>query len=194
LASSESIDALVASLQHETIDLIIHNAGYNPKDSKKPGYFESTFYIANFSAAHVAESCLINALHPIELTGKLLPRLSDDATVMAISSWLGSMEKKNVPGHYGYSGSKALLNMMIRGLAMEFAKQSSSSSSSSSVQQQRSAIAVNPGWMQTDMGGTNADRTAPQVADDLFALVATPGLLRELNGKFVNPDGSQHPW
>ena len=82
--------------ENHTIDLIIHNAGFNPKDQKSiDGYFESTFYCnEQFSATNVAESMMINALHPMELTGKLLPILHKDAVVIAISSWLGSIGAK----------------------------------------------------------------------------------------------------
>ena len=68
----------------------------NVQDNKKvPKYFESTFYCnEGFSAANVAESMMINALHPMELTGKLTPVLSEDCVVVAISSWLGSLGAK----------------------------------------------------------------------------------------------------
>ncbi len=144
LASNDSVNALVASIgPDQIIDAIIHNAGFNPKDKKDaPGYFESTFYVKDFSAANVAESMMINALHPMELTGKLFGNLSDDAVIIFISSWLGSIGAKTNPGHYGYGGSKALMNMMVKGLALELAKD---------VDHKRVAIAMNPGWMKTDM-------------------------------------------
>jgi NAD(P)-dependent dehydrogenase (short-subunit alcohol dehydrogenase family) len=187
LSSQASLDALVSQILSEghRIDCIIHNAGFNPKDVKdRPGYFESTFYMKDFRAEAVAESCMINALYPMELTGKLLPVLTKDAVVIAISSWLGSMEGKNVPGHYGYSGSKALMNMMIKGLSMEFAKDTSTS---------RSAVVLNPGWMRTDMGGSNADKSPEQVAKAVTAMTAD-GFISKNNGKFLNTDRTEHPW
>jgi NAD(P)-dependent dehydrogenase (short-subunit alcohol dehydrogenase family) len=141
LSQPDDINTLVSDLlsSAESIDCIIHNAGYNPKDNKStPGYFESTFYVKDFSAKNVAESMMINALYPMELTGKLLPAMKDDCLVIAISSWLGSIGQKSVPGHYGYTGSKALMNMCMKGLSLEFAK----------APENRVAIALNPGWMQ----------------------------------------------
>lgn len=39
------------------IDLLINNAGFNPKDRKDdPNYFQSTFKIEHFDASNVAES------------------------------------------------------------------------------------------------------------------------------------------
>ncbi len=180
--------ASVASCAHalatdgRTLDLVIHNAGFNPKDRKTPdGYFQSTFTISQFSGAHVAESLWINAVMPMELTARLLPILAPKATVLGISSWLGSIGGKTGGGHYGYAGSKALLNMFLRGLALEFGDTG------------RSAVALNPGWMQTDMGGGRADLSPDEVATRIVTLAET-GLLARSNGAFINSDGSPHPW
>jgi NAD(P)-dependent dehydrogenase (short-subunit alcohol dehydrogenase family) len=187
LAQHDSVMALVSKLSERPIDVIIHNAGFNPKDVKdQPGYFESTFYCKDFSAANVAESMLINALHPMELTGKLLPNnLSNvGGIVIAISSWLGSIGEKQVAGHYGYTGSKALMNMCMKGLSLEFAKDDTTN---------RAAIALNPGWMKTDMGGSNADITPEEVSQRILNMIED-GFFLQNNGKFLNTDRTEHAW
>ena len=172
------------------IDLLIHNAGFNPKDIKDDEghmFFDSTFYVKHFSALNVAECCKVNALHPMELTGKLLSNglLSDSCIVLGLSSWLGSITNKDFPGHYGYAGSKALFNMCLKGLALEFAKDPDTS---------RCAIALNPGWMATDMGGANAEQTPEQVAKAIYDMVMDDGYLLGQNGKFLNVDRTEHAW
>lgn len=164
------------------IDLLVNNAGFNPKDRKDdPGYFASTFTIDSFSAENVSQSVWINALAPTELVSKLLPVLAGDGVVVNISSWLGSIGGKTSGGHYGYAGSKALLNMMTRALACEWTDTA------------RSAVALNPGWMSTDMGGAKAERTPDQTARDILRLYADD-TLRQSNGRFLNADGSEHAW
>lgn len=166
----------------EAVDLLVNNAGFNPKDRKDdPDYFKSTFTIESFSAENVAESMWINALAPTELVSLLLPVLTADAVVLNISSWLGSIGGKSSGGHYGYAGSKALLNMMTRALACEW------------VDTGRVAVALNPGWMSTDMGGAKAERSPEQTATDILRLYDTEAL-RAANGKFLNADGTEHPW
>ena len=62
LSSHESVVALADDLlqRKTTIDVVIHNAGFNPKDQKdREGYFDSTFYVEKFSAANVGESMTI---------------------------------------------------------------------------------------------------------------------------------------
>ena len=84
------------------IDLLINNAGFNPKDRKDdPNYFQSTFKIEHFDASNVAESLWINALAPTTLISRLLPNLTDDAVALNISSWLGSIGGKTSGEHYG---------------------------------------------------------------------------------------------
>lgn len=205
LASHDSVVALAETLLQKgtTIDAILHNAGFNPKDQKdREGYFESTFYASQFSAANVGESMFINALHPMELTGRLFPILAPDAVVIAISSWLGSIGTKTVPGHYGYTGSKALMNMMMKGMSLEFAKaklpsgnfpKAAESEANDSSEVSRVAVAMNPGWMKTDMGGSNADITSDEVAQRILAMI-DDGFIRECNGKFMNTDRTEHEW
>jgi NAD(P)-dependent dehydrogenase (short-subunit alcohol dehydrogenase family) len=194
LQNSSSVDSLVETLAAGTtttttkLNVIIHNAGFNPKDIKEGNFFESTFYAKCFSAQSVAECCYINALHPMELTGKLLAgnHLADDCIVLGISSWLGSITNKNFAGHYGYAGSKALFNLCLKGLALEFQKDPDTN---------RCAIAINPGWMATDMGGPNAERTPDQVAQALYSMVHDDqGYLLRHNGCFLNIDRTEHPW
>lgn len=192
LASHDSVVSLSEDLlkQGATIDVILHNAGFNPKDQKdREGYFESTFYVSKFSAANVGESMTINALHPMELTGRLLPILATDAVVIAVSSWLGSIGAKTVPGHYGYTGSKALMNMMIKGMSLEFSQKADRQET----EHKRVAVALNPGWMKTDMGGSNADITSDEVASRILSMI-DDGFIRECNGKFLNTDRTEHQW
>lgn len=197
LQHSEDVEHLVHLLLGNStienpikIDLLIHNAGFNPKDVKDDEgnlFFDSTFYAKHFSAQSVAACCKVNALHPMELTGKLLSNhlLSDTCIVLGISSWLGSITTKDFAGHYGYAGSKALFNMCLKGLALEFAKDPDTF---------RCAVALNPGWMTTDMGGPHAEQTPQQVATAIYEMVMEDGYLLGQNGKFLNIDRTEHAW
>lgn len=183
LADYQSIEALGGAVKASgyTVDLLINNAGYNPKDSADKDYFMSTFKLAHFSGANVADSLRINALAPMELTSKLLPSLTEDAVVLNISSWLGSIGAKSRGGHYGYSGSKALLNMFTRAMALEFSEE------------KRAAVALNPGWMRTAMGGEKGEVGPEEVAQGVLGLYSA-GTFHAKNGAFLNVDGSQHTW
>lgn len=183
LSDYQSIHAMAEEVRASghSLDLIINNAGYNPKDSDDKAYFMSTLKIEHFSGENIARSLHINALAPLELTSQLLPCLASDGVVLNISSWLGSIGAKTSGGHYGYAGSKALLNMFTRAMALEFAEG------------ERVAVAINPGWVRTDMGGPKAQNTPDDVARDILKLYDTKELHNN-NGAFLNIDGSQHEW
>lgn len=187
LARRSDLEDLAADVDGP-IDVVIHNAGFHPADVREahPRYYESTARIASFSAANVAEVCLINALRPMELTGLLLPHLSHKAIIIGVSSWLGSTTEARLPGQYGYDGSKALLNHCLKALDLEFQHDPRAD---------RCALAVNPGWMKTDMGGGERADVRPQDVAERLAEWVEDGTLRQHRGEFVNlSDGSLHPW
>lgn len=76
------------------------------------------------------------------------------------------------------------MNMCIKGLSLEFANDKDTS---------RTAVAINPGWMKTDMGGSNADITPEEVSQRILKMVED-GFVQSANGKFINTDRSEHPW
>lgn len=68
LSDYQSVRAMAETVcaSEQTIDVVINNAGYNPKDSVDKDYFMSTFKIERFSGENIARSLNINALAPTE--------------------------------------------------------------------------------------------------------------------------------
>ena len=71
--------------------------------------------------------------------------------------------------------------MFTKAMALEFAEGN------------RGAVALNTGWMRTDMGGARAKNTPEDVARAVLDLYEA-GTLSENNGMFLNIDGSHHKW
>ena len=102
--------------------------------------------------------------------------------IVSISSWLGSISIKNTNrGHYSYCASKTALNMLNRSLSIEIKDEGII------------AIVVNPGWVQTDMGGANAGLTPEQSVRSVIDN-ALKKITLEDTGKFFQWDGTIHPW
>ena len=81
--------------------------------------------------------------------------------IVNLSSGLGQLERMG-PGLPGYRLSKTALNALTRTLAAEL---------------QGSGILVNavsPGWVKTDMGGPNADRSVEEGAETATWLALLP--------------------
>jgi NAD(P)-dependent dehydrogenase (short-subunit alcohol dehydrogenase family) len=165
------------------LDVLVNNAGVNLKDQPDKERFNKVFRIADFDVDEMQGMLRANALLPTLLVRHLLPLLREamPGRVINISSWLGSIGEKAGPGHYGYAGSKALLNMMTKAAALELAGQGVY------------FAAVNPGWMRTKMGGDSATLTPDESAAGIVANVIDK-LDGERTGRFFNWDGSVHPW
>ncbi len=125
------------------------------------------------SEAHLDDSFRINASGPLLLTEALAPHLADGATVVNISSILGSIANTSRFGTPSYNISKAAQNMATRLLAHALAER------------RIVVVALHPGWVQTDMGGDGA-QIAPH---DSVA-----GMLRTIDGTTLADSGGFFDW
>lgn len=185
VTQEEHMTALSRQLQDRfgRLDLLVNNAGINAKSvGGGPANFLSSTKLESLDRESLLELFQVNAWAPIFMVKHVLPllRASEQAKVLNISSWLGSISEKNSGGNYGYSGSKAALNMLNRSLAQDLKEHKIIS------------IVINPGWVQTSMGGPRATlKAADSVAGMLKVL---DDLDLEDSGKFYQWNGTEHPW
>ena len=165
------------------IDLIINNAGVNPKDYADKTRMAKAFYLKDLDANELLEVIRANSIAPLLVVKHFrhLLKKSERPCVINISSWLGSVTKLSFGGHYGYVGSKNLLNVFNKSMANELKEENII------------CVNVNPGWVQTDMGGQKAQLTTEQSVQSILAQVYTKITL-EQSGQFLNYDGTIHPW
>ncbi len=165
------------------VDLVVNNAGINPKDYADKSKMAKAFFLKDLDAKEMLDVLHTNSLAPLIITKHFRPLLqkSERPVVVNISSWLGSVSQLSFGGHYGYVGSKNLLNVLNKAMANELR------------QENIICVNVNPGWVQTDMGGQKAQFTAAQAVSNLYTNVVCKVTLDD-SGKFLNYDGSEHPW
>lgn len=147
------------------LDVLLNNAGILRESQSREDF---------------AESFLVNAVAPFEVTRALLPRLklSTNPRVVHTTSRMGSITDNTTGGHYTYRASKAALNMINRSLSCDHAW--------------LSTIVVHPGWVQTQMGGTGAPVTPAESATGIWRLVQ--GLARDSSGRFFDYQGKELRW
>lgn len=180
VGSSASIEALASSFAGP-LDVLVSSAGVNAM-SNAPHSKESSLRLGALEQESLLNQFRVNAVGPTLLVQALLPRLeaARDARILHVSSWLGSIANKQSGGNYGYAASKAALNMMSRALSGDLRDRGILS------------VAMNPGWVRTDMGGQKAklspEESVRGMLDTLFSLTL------EDSGGFVQWDGSTHPW
>lgn len=165
------------------VDLLVNNAGVNPKDYADKERFMKTFRLDDLDADEVLEVIRVNAIIPALMVKHFVNLLKSApaAKVVSISSWLGSMTLKNSGGHYGYAVSKAALNMVSKAMALEL------------LDTGITCVTVNPGWVKTNMGGQFATLTTDQSVKQMIQHVL-PKAVPETTGSFFNYDGSISPW
>ncbi|MES2771573.1 MAG: SDR family NAD(P)-dependent oxidoreductase [Pseudomonadota bacterium] len=163
LNDQETPHNLAQRLQSEfgRLDILVNNAGVflDPKD---PSQAELG------SALHADASCLLdsfsnNTLAPLRLIQALMPllRASDAGRIVNVSSGMGQLS--TMGGNWpAYRLSKTALNALTRLLASELQDESIKIN------------AVCPGWCRTEMGGTDALRSAAQGASGIVWAALLP--------------------
>jgi len=160
------------ALRGVPLDVLFCNAGI----SGKRGMALSSFDYDSWE-----EVLRVNLLGAAAVTEALLPNiLAGERKVIAMmSSRLGSIGEASgmtLP----YATSKAALNMLVKGLAATLASQGVI------------VIALSPGWVRTDMGGSGAPLAPETSVAGLRKVIA--GLKAEDSGRFFSYDGSSIPW
>ena len=168
------IDVLANELIELTIDLIIANAGVYG-DSR-----EHTF--GNLNYDDWINTLETNVLGVVKVAEAFMPNLkrSSKPHIAVLSSQMGSIEDNSSGGSILYRSSKAALNATMKSLSIDL---------------QTEGIGVlifHPGWVKTDMGGSNAL---------INAETSVTGMIKQISnfkmadtGHFIKYDGRSLPW
>ena len=175
VADPASIAALGRSLQGVAIDLLINNAAVRGDVGG----------LATLEPGDFLDVMRVNALAPLLVTRALLPNLcaGKQPVVANISSRAGSLAEGTLDdddGDYAYRCSKAALNMATVKLAQDLKRDGIS------------VVSLHPGWVQTDMGGSEAVVSVAQSATGLKAIIDRTGLAD--SGSFRAYDGRRVSW
>lgn len=179
IADTDSIARFADAVaeRFERVDLLINNAGINSKSAPKG---QKNVRLGDLEPQGLLRMIQINAVGPVLVAQALMPVLGDGSRVVSVSSWLGSIAGKTSGGNYGYCASKATLNMLMRTFAHDVAGKGITS------------VVVNPGWVQTDMGGPRAPLTPTESVAGLLQVIHS--LTPERSGAFLQWDGSTVDW
>ncbi|XP_071860331.1 SDR family oxidoreductase sniffer [Bombus fervidus] len=142
----------------------------------------------------LTETFFVNTVAPILLTKEILPLLKiasnnfadkskmnvNRAAVINMSSILGSIADNNEGGYYPYRCSKAALNAATKSMSIDLKEDGIL------------VTCLHPGWVRTDMGGTNAPM---DVDTSVTNILNTLNVLNEEHtGCFIQHDGQILSW
>ena len=169
------IQALAMALGNEAIDVLVNNAGvylekFQPvaMGSLRYGDWEETFRVNTLGPTRVTESF-------VEHVARSTRRL-----VVVITSNMGSIARIESPGSYYYRSSKAALNAAMKGLSVELKPRGIG------------LLMLHPGWVQTRMGGAEANVTPAESVRGMRSLLERFRLAE--TGRFLRFDGTEMPW
>lgn len=167
-ADDASIEKFVRELGDQPVDLFVNNAGiYGPSE------FDREAWLDLFN---------VNVIGPVRLATALKDNVarSADRKMVVISSQVGSIAENESGSMIYYRTSKAAVNQAWTSLAKQWQDDG------------LTLVMMHPGWVQTDMGGENADLTPQESVEGMRAVI--DGLTHDQNGKFYDHDGREIPW
>ena len=155
----------------DKIDLLINNAGV------ADGRWQS---ISEIDMEHALEVLNVNAVSPVLVTQQSLPKLSNGSKVVMMSSLMGSISDCQSGRSYAYRASKTALNMFSMAMKNELDANGIS------------LLIMHPGWVETDMGGTNAPLSTEESVSGIMQRIEEQDM--SMSGRYVEFDGSPIEW
>lgn len=177
----ESIGALSTAVGGQAIDLLVCNAGVSQmKQALITGAQGQR--IQDAEDALWFEAYRTNAIGPLRVAAAFADRVAaSKRRIMAFISTRMSVAGQNNSGaYYMYRSSKAALNVIVKNLSIELAPRGVT------------CMALHPGWVRTDMGGTGADLSPEQSVSSMLKILLDAKLPKK--PQFLDYRGETIPW
>ena len=171
VADAKSASGLAWQIDGAQFDIAVVNAGVlGPRDLdalSPPGQ-------ADFDAVMHT-----NVLGPMRVIPQLAEALAPGARLAVISSRMGSIGSRLAGNSWLYRASKAAVNSVLKDASLVLAGRAI-------------CVSFHPGWVRTEMGGSDADLGVEESVASLRRTVA--GLTAADNGRYLNHDGNAIAW
>ena len=172
------IEAVAGELGGESLDVVLNNAGtYGPKSAFEGMHYQS---LESMDYDLWREMLEINVLAAFKVAVCFKPHLEAAAHPLLVnmSSDMGSIGNNSIGHAHAYRSTKAALNMLTRGMAIEW--------------KEVTVIAMAPGWCRTDLGGPEAPVDpveSVRMQQELFERLES-----SRSGEFINRFGETVNW
>ena len=170
VTDAASASGLAAQIKGAKFDIAIVNAGAGgPRSGGLDAPPEADFDLVMHT----------NVLGPMRVIPQIAESLALGGTIAVLSSMMGSIGSRTSAGMSLYRASKSAVNSVLKDASLVLGDKAV-------------CVALHPGWVRTDMGGSGADIDAATSVAGMKKVLA--GLKPKDNGSFVNYDGSAIPW
>ncbi|MEQ1766733.1 MAG: SDR family oxidoreductase, partial [Methylotenera sp.] len=171
VADFAQIDALALQLKDEKIDVLINNAGVYPDSN-----------LTDADTSDWLDAFRINTIAPLKIAAAFTSHMANSQLkkLATLSSKMGSLDDNTSGGSYIYRSTKAAVNMVMKSLSIDLKPTGIA------------VVTLHPGWVLTDMGGSNA------LIDTQTSVAGLRKVIANLNisnsGKFIAYDGKEIAW
>ena len=175
VADDDSVAAARRRVGEETdgLEVLINNAGIG-------GAHQG---LESLDMDRVRRTFEVNAMGPLRVARAFLDLLragERPRRIVNMTSLMGSIDDNRSGDAYAYRLSKAALNMATRSMAVDLAGDGIV------------AVALHPGWVQTDMGGASARTPVDEAVRSLVRTIEALDMDR--SGGFYDSEGKPLPW
>ena len=173
LLDKDSIKSFCSELKDIPLDMIINNAGIFQDEQMEETILDPELWL---------DEIMINAIGPVVLSQKLKENImsGNDKKIIFISSQMGSIDDNYSGGYYFYRTSKSALNSAAKSLSIDWKADNIS------------VLMLHPGWVRTDMGGSNAKLDIDTSVRKMLDVINTLDMGK--TGTFLNYEGKKLEW
>jgi NAD(P)-dependent dehydrogenase (short-subunit alcohol dehydrogenase family) len=166
-----AVDGFAAQLGDRTLDAALINAGVSGPEHRNA---------SQATREEIGALIYINAIAPVRLARTLANHIRSQSGVLAFTSSVMGSIALNGGGHELYRASKAALNSLTRGLAVELRGKN------------LTVLSLHPGWVATDMGGVGAPVSVDDSAAGLVAVIEQQA--GKQGHRFLDYTGKELAW
>ena len=165
------IKDLSNTLKERTIDILLNNAGIYRSGA-----------LGSIDTEEWIESFKINTIAPYVVIESFLDQVmrSRQKKIVSITSKMGSIDDNTSGGSYMYRTSKTALNSMMRSMTYDLESK------------EISTLTLHPGWVKTDMGGSNAWINSTESVTGMIQQIEK--LSQKNSGEYLDYSGKTIKW
>ena len=172
LSYVQTADRLLSKYHEKSIDLLLVSAGIlGPKHQR----------VEQCTPNEIANLFWVNSIAPVTIARKLLPLMKEKSVIAFMSSRMGSVALNDDGSMELYRASKAALNSITRGFAINEA-----------IPAQIGVLNLHPGWVQTEMGGSHAPINVKESTTGIVRVVED--FIGKNEQQFVDFQGHEITW
>jgi NAD(P)-dependent dehydrogenase (short-subunit alcohol dehydrogenase family) len=171
LVQPDAAQIIKQALGSQTLRAALLNAGISGPEHQDP---------KQATEADIGTLFHVNAVAPVALAQQLTEHVEPGGVIAFTSSQMGSLQLNLAQGMPLYGASKAALNSLLL------------SWSSQLEQLPWSLLAIHPGWVRTDMGGSQATLSVEQSTQGIVQVIESHADRNHC--AFVDYQGKAMPW